>query len=160
MRPFWFQGQIKGGNENRNLEHTNGEEMFLTTPAMILAPVFLVVFLCTRFALEHTELRDVKGVLSLAVSTLCVLGLLRGGGEKEPLIDTVLIPYEALAFLLMFLVIPWLLARATLWIRKVHANWLRQAEEERGRFETITVERENPKKPTARHHLKDRTKHS
>jgi len=105
--------------------------MLPVTTVLVLTPIFLVIFACTMFALEHTGLREAKLVLALAVSALCMLGLMRGGTGKESMVDVILIPYEALTYSLIFIVVLWLLSRTSRWGLKVRTNWLRQAEEER-----------------------------
>ena len=91
--------------------------IFLTP---VLIAVFVLVYVCTIFALEQTEFCKAKFVLAFPVGILCVLSLLRGVGNsrEESLVDVVLIPYEALFYALIFLVILWILSRFHLRIQK------------------------------------------
>lgn len=93
-------------------------------PTVILIPVliaiFVLVYACTIYALEQTEFRKSKLILAFPVGILCVLSLLRrvGNSREESLVDVVLIPYEALVYALLFLVILWILSRFHLRIQK------------------------------------------
>lgn len=93
--------------------------------AIVLASIFVLVFACTIYALGQTEFREMKVVLALPVSVLCVLSLLRGTGnaQEKSLHDVILIPYEALVYALIFVVILWLLSRIHLRILKIICNW-------------------------------------
>ena len=68
--------------------------------------------ICTVLALKESEgLRDARFVLAFPVSMLCVLSLLRGGGniEQKFMLNVALIPYRALSYTLIFMAILWLL---------------------------------------------------
>lgn len=91
-----------------------------TTTTFILISVFALVYICIVYALGQSEFRDARFVLAFPVSILCVLGFLRGGGntQKKFTLDLVLIPYEALAYALIVIVLLWILSRFHLRIRK------------------------------------------
>jgi uncharacterized membrane protein len=112
---------VRSGNENENLEHAKDRIMSTTILAGALAAVFVLVCICTLFAFEQTEFRELKAVLAPCVSVLCVLALLRGttGVPGETLIDTILIPYEALVYSLIFVAVLWLLSLGHRWIRRI-----------------------------------------
>jgi hypothetical protein len=77
-----------------------------TSTTFILISIFVLVYICTVHSLEQSEFRDARFVLAFPVSVLCVLGVLRGGDVQEkPILELVLIPYAALAYALIFMVI-------------------------------------------------------
>jgi len=83
-----------------------------TTTILILSAVFVLIYICTVLALKEAGgLRDSRFVLAFPVSMLCVLSLLRGEGniEQKFVLNLTLIPYRALAYTLIFIVILWLL---------------------------------------------------
>lgn len=87
---------------------------------IVLISVFVLVFVCTVYALDQTELCDGKYVLAVPVSVLCVLGMLRGinNSHEETLVDVVIFPYEVLVYALIVVVILFLLSRFLLPIGK------------------------------------------
>jgi hypothetical protein len=95
--------------------------MLTTILAVALATVCVLVCACALFAFEQTEFRELKAVLASCVSVLCVVALLRGnmGVPRETLIDTVLIPYEALVCSLVFLAVLWILSPGHRRIRRI-----------------------------------------
>jgi hypothetical protein len=77
-----------------------------TSTTFILISIFVLVYICTVHSLGQSEFRDARFVLAFPVSVLCVLGVLRGGDVQEkPILELVLIPYAALAYALIFMVI-------------------------------------------------------
>ena len=81
-----------------------------TTTTLILIAVFVLVYICTVLAFKESEgLRNARFVLAFPVSMLCVLSLLRGGGniEQKFMLNVALIPYRALAYTLIFIVLLW-----------------------------------------------------
>jgi hypothetical protein len=95
--------------------------MLTTILAVALATVCVLVCACALFAFEQTEFRELKAVLASCVSVLCVVALLRGtmGDRGGTLIDTVLIPYEALVCSLVFLAVLWILSPGHRRIRRI-----------------------------------------
>lgn len=83
-----------------------------TTTICILLAIFALIYICTAHALGQTGFRDGRFVLAFPVSTLCVLSLLRGGGDiqKNFTLDLLLIPYRTLACLLILIAILWILS--------------------------------------------------
>ena len=94
--------------------------MMTISLALVLSSVFVIVFVCTVFALQQSPLRKMKTVLAFPVSMLSVLSLMRGATivQENLVVDTVLIPYAALACALLFVLLLWLLSQVHLWIRK------------------------------------------
>lgn len=118
----------------------------MTVPIILIA-VFVIVYVCTAYALEQTELRDAKFVLALPVGVLSILGMVRGSerAQESSVGDVVLIPYEALAYSLIFVVILWLLSRAYVWILKTWENrWIRRCAKDQKAHE-IAMKQENHK---------------
>jgi hypothetical protein len=76
-----------------------------TSTTIILISIFVLVYICTVYAFGQSELCDAKFVLAFPVSVLCVLGVLRGDVQEKPILELVLIPYAALAYALIFMVI-------------------------------------------------------
>jgi len=105
---------------------------------IVLISIFVLVYVCIVFALDHTGFREMRFVLALPVSVLCVLSLTRGGGHSQDvsMIDTVLIPYAALACSMVFVVVLLLLSRIHFWAQKyVGSRKIRKtsiAQEDRG----------------------------
>ena len=81
--------------------------------AIALSAVFLILLVCSSFALEQTGLRNQRAVLAPVVSVLCIVGLMTSfplstGGRT--VIEVVLVPYSALAYAILLTLILCLLA--------------------------------------------------
>lgn len=77
-----------------------------TITALMLISIFVLVYICTAYALGQSELRSVRFALAFPVSMLCVLSFLRGGENQEkPMLDLILIPYQALAYTFLFIIV-------------------------------------------------------
>lgn len=78
-----------------------------TVTAIILISIFVLIYICTVLALRESEgLRDARFVLAFPVSILCVLSFFRGGEKQEkPILDLILIPYQALAYTFLFIIV-------------------------------------------------------
>ncbi|PHS12914.1 MAG: hypothetical protein COA78_07740 [Blastopirellula sp.] len=85
----------------------------MITP-IILTAVFVLVLVCTLAAFKDVEFfSDVRMVLAPTVAALCVFSLGFGSESSgsSPLVETILLPYAALAYSLIFLALLWLLSR-------------------------------------------------
>ncbi|PHS04368.1 MAG: hypothetical protein COA78_16705 [Blastopirellula sp.] len=95
----------------------------MITP-IILTAVFVLVLVCTLVAFKDIELfSDVKMILAPTVAALCVfsLGFGNESSESSPLVETILLPYAALAYSLLFLALLWLLSRIP-WVSRYFDN--------------------------------------
>jgi uncharacterized membrane protein len=95
-----------------------------TTMALILISIFVLVYICTVYALGESEFRDGKFVLAFPVSVLCVLSFLRREDiQEKPILDSILIPYEVLAYTLLVIVIMLILFLLRSRIPKMLGRW-------------------------------------
>ena len=102
---------------------------------LILVLLFFVLWPCISFAIEQTGLRNVNRVLAPAATILCILSMMGNFRTVQPesLIETVLIPWAALGYSILFVILLWLLSRISLRLRKGSDEWCeRSTHEDKG----------------------------
>lgn len=77
--------------------------------SFILILMFIIVFCCYLFALQHSPLSTFKYPLAFCTAALGIIGLQQNFSRSE--IEVLLIPYEALALTLLTLILLWLLSK-------------------------------------------------
>lgn len=93
-------------NKTLNYSQNKKDSKMTTITALMLISIFVLVYICTVYALGQSELRSVRFALAFPVSMLCVLSFLRGGENQEkPMLDLILIPYQALAYTFLFIIV-------------------------------------------------------
>lgn len=74
---------------------------------LFLAAIFFLLWACISFAIEQTGLRNVNTILAPAATILCIVSMLGsfGNPHPEPLIETILIPWAALGYSMLFVLL-------------------------------------------------------
>ena len=104
---------------------------------LILVVLFVVLWPCIWFAIEQTGLRHVNQILAPAATILCILSMTGSihPVRTESLIETVLIPWAALGYSMVFVLLLCLL-------RFLSRNVLRYLDDGSRRWEQVTKRRQ------------------
>ncbi len=81
--------------------------MFNVLSILMLVAIFFVLWPCIAFAIEQTGLRNVNGILAPAATVLCILSMMGnlGNTAKDSPVAFVLIPWAALGYSLLFVLV-------------------------------------------------------